>query len=72
MVLIKALTLSSQQSGQGASERLHNTEKRIASKERSRLGASVKNAMAEIKMGAIRKRKIDEDRQLGTFWRWPV
>ena len=66
-----ALTLSSQQSVQGASERLHNTEKRIASKERSRLGASVKNAMAEIKMGAIRKRKIDEDRKLGSIWRPP-
>ena len=71
MVLIKALTLSSQQSGQGASERLHNTEKRIASKERSRLGSSVKNAMAEVKMGAIRKRKIDEDRKLGSCWRPP-
>ena len=69
-----ALTLSSQQSGKGTSERLHNPEKRIASiasKERSRLGASVKNAMAEIKMGAIRKRKIDEDRKLGSFWRPP-
>ena len=27
--------------------------------------------MAEIKMGAIRKRKIDEDRKLGSCWRPP-
>ena len=51
-----ALNLSHQQSGQGASERLHNAEKRISTKSRARLRPDVKDALTCIKMSAIRKR----------------
>jgi hypothetical protein len=51
-----ALNLSHQQSGQGASERLHNAEKRISTKTRNRLRPEVKEALTEVKMSALRKR----------------
>lgn len=51
-----ALNLSHQQSGQGASERLHNAEKRIITKTRARLSPEVKDALTCVKMSAIRKR----------------
>jgi len=54
-----ALMLSCQQSGQGASERLHNTEKRISTKTRNHVGDQVKEELAEVKMSMIRKRSHD-------------
>ena len=51
-----ALILSHQQSGQGASERLHNAEKRISTKTRAKLRPDVKQALTEVKMSMVRKR----------------
>ena len=50
------LILSGQESGQGASERLHNDEKCIRTKTRNSLGDKVKQQMTEVKMSMIRKR----------------
>ena len=54
------LALSPQQSGQGASERLHNAEKCISTKTRNRLGDKVKDALTEVKMSRMRKRSEEE------------
>ena len=50
------LILSGQESGQGASERLHNDEKCIRTKTRNSLGDKVKQQMTEVKMSMILKR----------------
>ena len=51
-----ALQLANQQSGQGASERLHNAEKSISTKTRVKLRSDVKDALTEVKMSQMRKR----------------
>jgi len=63
-----ALNLSHQQSGQGASERLHNAEKRISTKTRSTMRSDVKTALTEVKMATIRKRS-EHINQLKTYQR---
>ena len=47
---------SSHQSGQGSSDRLHNTGKHINTKTHSTLGVTVKQQLTEVKMSMIRKR----------------
>lgn len=51
-----AMNLLPQLSGQGASDHLHNTEKCISTKTRSKLGHTVKESLTEVKMAAIHKR----------------
>ena len=55
--------LSCQESGQGASECLHNDETRISTKTRNRLGDQVKEELAEVKMSMIRKRSHDDNQE---------
>ena len=63
-----ALNLSHQQSGQGASERLRNAEKRISTKTRSTMRSDVKTTLTEVKMAAIRKRS-ENINQIKTYQR---
>jgi hypothetical protein len=58
-----ALMLSNQQSGQGTSERLHQSAKRISTKARNRLGGKVKEALTEVKMSSMRKRAAEADKK---------
>jgi hypothetical protein len=51
--------LSNQQSGQGTSERLHQSVKRISTNFRNRLGGKVKEALTEVKMSGMRKRAAE-------------
>jgi hypothetical protein len=58
-----ALMLSNQQSGQGTSERLHQSAKRISTKARNSLGGKVKQALTEVKMSSMRKRAAEADKK---------
>jgi hypothetical protein len=58
-----ALMLSNQQSGQGTSERFHQSAKRISTKARNSLGAKVKQALTEVKMSSMRKRAAEADKK---------
>ena len=49
--------------GQGTSERLHQSAKRISTKARNRLGGKVKQALTEVKMSSIRKRETEADKK---------
>ncbi len=55
--------LSNQQSGQGTSERLHQSAKRISTKARNSLGGKVKQALTEVKMSSMRKRAAEADKK---------
>jgi hypothetical protein len=58
-----SLMLSNQQSGQGTSERLHQSAKCISTKARNSLGAKVKHALTEVKMSSIGKRAAEADKK---------
>jgi hypothetical protein len=73
------LMFSNQQSGQGTSERLHQSPKRISNKFRNRLGGKVKEDLTEVKMSGMRKRAVETDKKKtyrGTdrvmCWVWSV
>jgi hypothetical protein len=54
---------SRHRTSQGASDRLHNAEKRISTKTHNRLGDQVKQELAEVKMSMIRKRDLSGHRR---------
>jgi len=58
-----ALMLSNQQSGQGTSERLHQSAKRISTKARNSLGGKVKQALTEVKMSGRCQRAAEADKK---------
>ncbi len=56
------IMFSHQQTGQGISECLHQSEKHIITKIRNKLGDKVKETLTEIKMSVIRKRAVEDRR----------
>jgi len=51
-----AIMLSSQQAGQGTSERMHQVTKKVRMKARNKQSATVSAAYTEIKMGILQQR----------------